>query len=327
MFFLKSNSRLICLNIFLVVLLSACGGGNKISNHSDIQTSTNTENIENSESDDNEPVVATPTPALVIDADTTSPITEMDNIIPIIKLNGHSLFEVVEGSIYNDAGATATDSQDGNITANIIIAGDSVNTNATPGTTFTITYNVSDAAGNTAIEVTRSVSIIANPNDAHQIPALTEAEIINYLTIINNARSVATNCGGTGTFPAVPAVTWSDKLYKAAYEHSQDLSESDTFSHDGSGTVSDWSGFALKKKSTMADRVATYGYSWSWLSENISAGTTRDNPQQAVDSWLASSGHCQNIMSANVTEVGMAVSTNHNSKFSHYWTQNFSNPR
>lgn len=170
------------------------------------------------------------------------------------------------------------------------------------------------------------IPITESPNDEQPIPALSEVEIINYLTLINNARSVARSCGGTGNFPAVPAVAWSDKLYKAAYEHSQDLSRSDTFSHDGSGTASDWSGFALGKKSTMADRVATYHYSWSWLSENISAGTARDNPQQAVDSWLESSGHCQNIMSANVTEVGMAVSINPNSKYTNYWTQNFSKP-
>ncbi|MEH6456359.1 MAG: CAP domain-containing protein, partial [Cocleimonas sp.] len=116
-------------------------------------------------------------------------------------------------------------------------------------------------------------------------------------------------------------------LYKAAYEHSQDMTETNTFSHEGSGTVSDWSGYSLSKQSALRDRVATYGYSWSRLSENISAGTSRDTAQEAVDSWLASDGHCKNMMDPNVTEVGMAISTDQNTTYTNYWTQNFGRPR
>jgi len=275
---------------FLFLMLTACGGGNS----------------------------GTRTPIIPTKPDTTS---------PVITLTGKSTISIVKNSSYNDAGATARDNHDGNITAKIKVAGDIVNTDSEPGTTFTITYNVSDAAGNLAIEVTRNVSIIEASNNEHQIPALSEAEIVHYLTVINIARSEAKTCNGTGNYPAVAAVVWSDKLYKAAYEHSQDLSTSNTFAHDGSGTTSDWSGYALNKQSSIADRVSTYNYSWSRISENISAGTTRDTAQKAIDSWLASSGHCHNIMSANVTEVGMALSTNQSSTYTNYWTQNFAKPR
>lgn len=244
-----------------------------------------------------------------------------DTTNPVITLNGPSTIEVIQGASYVEAGATATDNRDGNITANLTIAGDSVNTSASPGTTFVITYNVSDAAGNSAIEVTRSVSIIADPGN--QIPVLSEANKQTYLASINNARAVARTCGVYGSFSAVPAVAWSDKLYKAAYEHSQDMTESNTFSHDGSGTVSDWSGYPLNKRSSMTDRVATYGFSWSRLSENISAGTSRDTAQEAIDSWLVSDGHCKNIMDANVTQVGMAISSKQGTSYTNYWTQNF----
>ena len=43
---------------------------------------------------------------------------------------------------------------------------------------------------------------------------------------------------------------------------------SNTFSHDGSGTVSDWTGYALGKQSNMQERVASYDYLWSRLAEN-----------------------------------------------------------
>lgn len=255
---------------------------------------------------------------------TVNIVSPVDTVDPVITLLGSSTVEVIQGASYVDAGATATDNRDGNITSNIVVAGDTVNTNASPGTTFTITYNVNDAAGNSAIEVTRSVSIVADPGN--QIPVLSGATISSYLTIINNARSVARSCGVYGFFPAVSAVSWSDKLYKAAFEHSQDLTATNTFSHDGSGTVSDWSGYPLGKQSSMVDRVASYGYSWTRLSENITAGTFRDTAQEAVDSWLASDGHCKNIMDPNVTQVGLALSSKAGTTYTHYWTQNFGRP-
>ncbi|MCB9807151.1 DUF5011 domain-containing protein [Candidatus Peribacteria bacterium] len=47
------------------------------------------------------------------------------------------------GSVYSDAGATASDNVDGDITANIITV-NPVNTNVLGS--YTVTYNVSDAA-------------------------------------------------------------------------------------------------------------------------------------------------------------------------------------
>ncbi len=253
-----------------------------------------------------------------------------DNIDPIITLIGSNTTQTIKGSNYIDAGATATDNHDGNITAKIVKAGDTVNTNSPAGTTFTITYNVSDTAGNLAIEVTRTVSILASTTQ--QIPILSEENKAIYLTLINNARAEARTCNDknnvpTGDFPAVPPVTWSDKLYKSSYEHSQDLAKSNTFSHDGSGTVYDWSGYAQGKQSDMIDRVATYNYIWARISENISAGTKWDTPEEAIESWLKSPGHCHNMMSADVTEVGLALFIEQNSKYKHYWTQNFGKPQ
>ena len=54
------------------------------------------------------------------------------------------------GSTYTDAGATATDNIDGDITSSIV-AVNLVDVN-TVGT-YTVTYNVSDAAGNAATQV------------------------------------------------------------------------------------------------------------------------------------------------------------------------------
>lgn len=88
----------------------------------------------------------------------TLPVT-VDTTKPIITLTGEATINLTVGDPYTDKGATANDNLDGNVTANIVKGGDVVNT-ATPGT-YVITYNVSDAAGNAAIPVTRSVIVTA----------------------------------------------------------------------------------------------------------------------------------------------------------------------
>ncbi len=77
---------------------------------------------------------------------------------PVITLNGASTVNLNVGETYTELGATATDNIDGNLTSSIVIGGDTVNTSL--GGTYVVTYNVSDAAGNAATEVTRTVNMI-----------------------------------------------------------------------------------------------------------------------------------------------------------------------
>jgi hypothetical protein len=80
-----------------------------------------------------------------------------DTTAPVITLNGASTINLNPGDTYNELGATAIDNVDGDISANINIGGDTVNTNALG--TYTVTYNVSDAAGNAATQVVRTVIV------------------------------------------------------------------------------------------------------------------------------------------------------------------------
>ena len=73
--------------------------------------------------------------------------TKADTVKPIISIKGQNPVKVQLASGYKDAGATASDNIDGNLTANIKKTG-SVDTNKLG--TYTIEYAVSDAAGNTA---------------------------------------------------------------------------------------------------------------------------------------------------------------------------------
>jgi hypothetical protein len=76
---------------------------------------------------------------------------------PVITLSGNASITLTVGDAFADPGATAMDDEDGDITANIVVGGDAVNTAAAG--TYTITYNVTDMDGNAATEVTRTVTV------------------------------------------------------------------------------------------------------------------------------------------------------------------------
>ena len=80
---------------------------------------------------------------------------KQDSVLPIITLNGSSTTTLKVGEAYKELGATAKDDIDGDISSKIITTG-TVNT-AVAGT-YTITYTVSDTAGNVAT-ATRTVKV------------------------------------------------------------------------------------------------------------------------------------------------------------------------
>ncbi|MDP2938535.1 MAG: S8 family serine peptidase [Candidatus Omnitrophota bacterium] len=84
-----------------------------------------------------------------------------DTTAPVITLLGINPVNLYVDEAYTDAGATALDNIDGNITANIVVV-NPVNTSAVG--TYTVTYNVFDNAGNPAQEITRTVNILPAPD-------------------------------------------------------------------------------------------------------------------------------------------------------------------
>jgi hypothetical protein len=81
-----------------------------------------------------------------------------DAVSPVITLSGEATVNVPAGEAYSDAGATAVDNIDGDVSASIVV-NNPVNTAVTGS--YTVTYNVSDSAGNDAVQVTRTVNITA----------------------------------------------------------------------------------------------------------------------------------------------------------------------
>ena len=80
-----------------------------------------------------------------------------DTEVPVITLNGPSTVTMIIGDSYTEVIPTASDSRDGDLTSSIVQVGSVDPT--TPGR-YTVTYNVSDSAGNNAVEVVRTVTVL-----------------------------------------------------------------------------------------------------------------------------------------------------------------------
>jgi uncharacterized protein YkwD len=128
------------------------------------------------------------------------------------------------------------------------------------------------------------------------------------LTLVNQRRAAGATCGGVYRAP-VPALTLDTRLRCSARKHSRDMAVNNFFSHTGSNGWTPW------------QRITAAGYAYRAASENIAAGQT--TPSGVVNSWMTSSGHCNNIMSSSVRHLGVGYYFRSGSPYGHYWTQNF----
>lgn len=124
------------------------------------------------------------------------------------------------------------------------------------------------------------------------------------LAAVNQLRTSGTTCGGE-TMPPVKPLAWNAKLEKATVAHTVYMSETNNFSHQG------------KNSSWPEDRIKAAGYNWDQVGENIGKGY-KDIPA-AIVGWKESAGHCKQMMSADVTEMGAA-------KVGPYWCQKYAKP-
>lgn len=132
------------------------------------------------------------------------------------------------------------------------------------------------------------------------------------LALVNDARSKPRHCGSALHAAAGPVVLDST-LISVADGHARDMARHGRMSHDGSDG------------STPAERVTRAGYAWSLVAENVAAGdTTADG---VVLTWLASPGHCANLMNPTMREMGIASAFEPSSPKGTYWVQLFATRR
>lgn len=136
-----------------------------------------------------------------------------------------------------------------------------------------------------------------------------EEEVVR---LVNEARAAGADCDSQGVFAPTGPLTMNASLRCAARKHSKDMNDRNFFDHvnpDGEDPF---------------DRMAMAGYgSFSQQGENIAGGA--DSPKATVDGWLASDGHCANMMSPNYTEIGVGAYEGLGD-WTFYWTQTFAKP-
>lgn len=132
------------------------------------------------------------------------------------------------------------------------------------------------------------------------------------LARVNAARAGGHRCGSRAYAPA-PPLRLSSVLSRVALAHSVEMAESNSLEHEGRGG------------STPAERVRGSGYGAGMVGENIAGGVP--TAAEVVAGWLASPGHCANIMDARFSEMGLAYAVEPESTLAIYWTQDFAVPR
>jgi hypothetical protein len=85
-----------------------------------------------------------------------------DSQPPSITLNRGSSLRIGVGAAYVDPGAIALDACDGDLSTQIVVSGDTVDTSMPAGTIFQVFYNVSDSQGNAAIQRMRTVELLVD---------------------------------------------------------------------------------------------------------------------------------------------------------------------
>jgi uncharacterized protein YkwD len=147
------------------------------------------------------------------------------------------------------------------------------------------------------------------------IPAAADAASVSarILDLVNAARAAGRRCGAK-YFPPAPPLALNANLTRAALAHSREMAVNREFDHRG------------HDGSTPAERIQRAGYgAYRIAGENIAAGAM--TPAEVTEGWFASAPHCENIMDARFTEIGIAYAANPDSAAGMYWTQDFAAPR
>lgn len=115
---------------------------------------------------------------------------ETDVTAPSLSLNGSSTVTVEAGTEYLDAGATAYDETDGDISQNIITS-NPVNTFLLGN--YIVSYDVTDAAGNSANTLTRNVSVVDTTAPVISVPDDISVILSGNLTSVDIGTATATD--------------------------------------------------------------------------------------------------------------------------------------
>lgn len=145
------------------------------------------------------------------------------------------------------------------------------------------------------VDVPSGCPAVSDPNQAAQV-----------ISLVNQARQEN----------GLPPLSTNPALTAAALVHSLDMDCNNFLNHTGSDG------------STWYDRVRAEGYAYNKALENIYAGDPGygGDPASVVAWWLNSAIHRAAMLSPEVSEIGVGVSTGGNGQYGAYFTAVFARP-
>ena len=156
-----------------------------------------------------------------------------------------------------------------------------------------------------------ALSSCASAGDAAVAPESGAAVRARVVELVNAARSKGRKCGSE-RFAAAPPLIASRELNEAAARHARDMARRSYFEHRGADG------------SQPKERVLRAGYQPRLTGENIALGP--ESAEEVVAGWLASPGHCANIMDSRFQHIGVGLATGRG-RGKIYWVQNFGAPK
>lgn len=226
-----------------------------------------------------------------------------DTTAPVISLIGAPEVTINVGDTYSDAGATASDNVDGDITEGIIIVNP---VDADMVGDYIITYNVSDAAGNYAAEVKREIHVVA-------VPALSSDATVTSTVYAVSSFSNATGTITNVSFETTKAIFLSNLTFAAgAIENATSSSLSDLIVSNDTLVVTAQDGTTTATYTISVNPVVVLppmitSYDFNGVAQNITVNPTT-NPVQIditanenIANWV--SIKVKNVNDSNIYKI------------------------
>lgn len=126
-----------------------------------------------------------------------------------------------------------------------------------------------------------------------------EAQVLE----LTNEHRASVGCG---------PLRYNPQLAGIARDHSEDMAARDFFDHVDPDGVDSF------------QRIDAVGYDYRLAAENLAAGRWR--PEDAVQQWLDSPPHRENLENCDLSEMGAGIAGVGSSTYRYYWTQVFATP-
>jgi len=131
--------------------------------------------------------------------------------------------------------------------------------------------------------------------------SMTDAELVKALEVLDAVNAERALVGQ-------PPLVWDDGVAEVAYQHSLDMDVRDYFDHTNPDGQLPW------------DRLTAAGVPYGGAGENIYWASWSATSVQAMEAWMNSPGHRDNILRQGWTHTGVGL---HEGPGGSWWTQVF----